>query len=81
MARSVQLSEQAYATLTALKRKGESYSDVVLRMASERKDPKRLLRLVGRGRATGDEAFRRKMRDADAERWRILERRRGGAGS
>lgn len=45
MARSVHLSEDAYDLLTALKREGESYSDTVLRLAAERKDPRQLLEL------------------------------------
>lgn len=39
MGRLVDLSEEAYALLTALKREEESYSDVVQRLAAERKDP------------------------------------------
>ena len=38
MPRTVQLSDDAYATLAALKRPGESFSDTVKRLASERKD-------------------------------------------
>lgn len=38
MPRTVQLSDDAYATLTALKRSGESFSDTVKRLAAERKD-------------------------------------------
>jgi predicted nucleic acid-binding protein/predicted CopG family antitoxin len=45
MARSVHLSEDAYDTLTALKGEDESYSDVVLRLAGERRDPTALLDL------------------------------------
>lgn len=45
MARSVHLSEDAYDLLTALKEEGESYSDAVLRIAAERRDPRQLLEL------------------------------------
>ena len=44
MARVVQLSDEAYARLTAQKAGGESYSDVVLRL-SGKKDP---MKFVGR---------------------------------
>ncbi|PSG97541.1 hypothetical protein BRD56_04910 [Thermoplasmatales archaeon SW_10_69_26] len=45
MARSVHLSEDAYGLLTALKREDESYSDTVIRIAAERRDPRKLLEL------------------------------------
>ena len=45
MARNVALSEKAYRTLSILKRKKESFSDVVLRVAREEKAP--LSRFVG----------------------------------
>lgn len=45
MARSVHLSDEAYDVLTALKREGESYSDAVLRITAERRDPRQLLDL------------------------------------
>lgn len=45
MPRSVQLSDEAYATLRALKQEGESFSDVVKRLARERKNPRALLEL------------------------------------
>lgn len=44
MAKTVQLSDQAYARLSAEKGDRESYSDVVLRLTGE-KDP---MRFVGR---------------------------------
>ncbi|HEV8595949.1 MAG TPA: antitoxin VapB family protein [Thermoplasmata archaeon] len=44
MAKVVQLSDEAYARLTAKKEKRESYSDVVLRLMGE-KDP---MHFVGR---------------------------------
>lgn len=45
MPKQVQLSDAAYAALTALKRPDESFSDLALRLAWERKDPTALLRL------------------------------------
>ncbi|HLE97839.1 MAG TPA: antitoxin VapB family protein [Candidatus Thermoplasmatota archaeon] len=42
MARQVQLADEAYARLSALKRDGESFSDVVLRLTRPRKDPRGL---------------------------------------
>lgn len=40
MVRQVQLSDEAYARLAALKRGGDSFSDVVLRLTRARKDPR-----------------------------------------
>ena len=40
--RTIQLSDDAYATLAALKRAGESFSDEVKRIVAERKDPRAL---------------------------------------
>lgn len=39
MARSVQLSEKAYALLRRLKEEGESFSDVVVRLGLRGHDP------------------------------------------
>ena len=50
MAKVVQLSDEAYAQLSAKKEKRESYSDVILRLTGE-KDP---LRFVGRLRIRED---------------------------
>ncbi|MBI4417017.1 MAG: hypothetical protein HY557_08540 [Euryarchaeota archaeon] len=50
MAKTVQLSDEAYARLTSKKGERESYSDVILRMTGE-KDP---LRFVGRLRIRED---------------------------
>ena len=40
MARQVQLADEAYARLAALRKSGESFSDVVLRLTRPRKDPR-----------------------------------------
>lgn len=45
MPKTVQLSDAAYSTLAALKSPRESFSDTVLRLATERKDPTLLLKL------------------------------------
>lgn len=74
MARSVHLSEDAYATLTALKGDNESYSDVVLRLAGDRRDPRALLDLpplrdgfdLAEVRETAREADREKLRSTGA---------------
>jgi predicted CopG family antitoxin len=47
MPKTVQLSDDAYATLAALKAPGESFSETVLRLVGERKDPTLLLKLGG----------------------------------
>jgi predicted CopG family antitoxin len=51
MTRQVQLSEDAYARLAALKRPGESFSDVVLRVAPKPD----LVEVLGRLRRTPGE--------------------------
>lgn len=72
MAKSVQLSDEAYATLASLKREGESFSDVVRRLARARKEPTALLRLPGT-RADFDDA-REAMRRADQRKARAQRR-------
>ena len=74
MPKTVQLSEDAYATLAALKRPGESFSDTVKRLAASQKDPRALLQLRKVKRVPGydHEALRR--RSADADRRRLSER-------
>ena len=72
MPKTVQLSEDAYGTLAALKRPGESFSDTVLRLAAARKDPRALKRLVGRGWSVAGldyETYRRRAAQAEAERF------------
>lgn len=70
MAKTVQLSEEAYATLAALKRAGESFSDVVRRLAAERKDP-RALKNLGGLRPDFEEILE-KMRQADIRKMKRL---------
>lgn len=72
MPRTVQLSEEAYSTLAAIKRPGESFSDVVLRTIRSRKDVRALSRLSPRIPGWDTEKVREKMRRADLERLRQL---------
>ena len=71
MAKTVALSKQAYATLATIKRKDESFSDVVLRLAGDPKPtPSRYL-----GLWRGDEEIERiyatilKQRHETQARW------------
>lgn len=72
VAKTVQLSEDAYAGLAAAKQAGESFSDTVRRLLCERRDPHRLLGLRPRPDFDLDDV-RARMAAAD------LERLRGGA--
>lgn len=47
MANTVQLSSASYNLLRSLKQPGESFSDVVMRLATARKNPRALKRLSG----------------------------------
>lgn len=53
--KSVSLSEDAYAALAALKREGESFSDVVLRLARGRRS---LLEFAGDWKGIPDDQMR-----------------------
>lgn len=76
MPRTVQLSDEAYATLAALKRAGESFSDTVKRLAAAQKDPRalRALRALPRVKGYNYEALHRASAEADRKR---LEKRLG----
>lgn len=65
MAHRVDLSEGAYRMLTALKEEGESYSDVVERLASSRQNLAALKDLSGPREDLDLEAIRAKMDAAD----------------
>ncbi len=68
MAKTVQLSDEAYARLTAEKGDLESYSDVVLRLTGE-KDP---MRFVGRLKIREDfDEIMATMRRAEARSRRL----------
>ena len=70
MPRTVQLSEEAYATLAALKRQGESFSDTVKRLAAAQKDPYALrgLRALPRVRGYDYEKLHRASAAVDRRR-------------
>ena len=71
MARVVQLSDDAYARLTAKKGERESYSDVVLRLTGERNP----MGFIGRLRIRGDfDEIMDAMRRADVPGRRRLRR-------
>lgn len=78
MARSVSLSDEAFAVLRRSKREGESDSDVVLRLAREasrkEKDPMAFIRNPPKADLTPEEfdEFREKMRAADIKKARDL---------
>lgn len=72
MAHSVHLSNDAYRLLTALKDEGESYSDVVERLASSRRNLGALKELSGPREDVDLEAIRAKMDAADKRRMEEL---------
>lgn len=72
MAHSVHLSDEAYGLLTALKEEGESYSDVVKRLASSRRDLSALRELSGPREGFDLDTIRGKMADADRDRFEEL---------
>ena len=74
MARTVQLSEDAYASLAALKVGNESFSDVVRRLVASRKDPRRLLDLAPVREDFDLARLREGLARADAEKLRRLAR-------
>ncbi|MBI4416512.1 MAG: antitoxin VapB family protein [Euryarchaeota archaeon] len=79
MPKQVQLSDDAYATLTALKLPGESFSDVVRRLAAK-KDVKALRQLGPRIPGWDDARFHRKAAQADRRRLQRLLGERGRRG-
>lgn len=76
MTKQVQLRDDVYALLKARRRRGESFSDVVQRLAKPKGDP---FSIVGQRRIEpGYEAFLREARDAERKSWSRLQRRRRG---
>ena len=71
MPKQVQLSDEAYATLAALKKPAESFSDAVRRLAAAGKDLNALRELGPRLPGWDDAAMHRKGAEADR---RALER-------
>lgn len=74
MPKTVQLSEEAYATLAALKRPGESFSDTVKRLAAAQKDPYALRRLRALPRVKGYDYERLHRASAAVDRARLQKR-------
>ncbi len=71
MPKTVQLSEDAYATLAALKRPGESFSDTVKRLAASQKDPRALRALRSLPRVKGFDAAKLHRMSAEVDRKRL----------
>ena len=79
MPKQVQLSNDAYTTLTALKAPGESFSEVVRRLAAK-KDLKALRQLGPRIPGWDDARLHREGAEADRKRLRRLLGERGRRG-
>jgi len=66
MTKVISLSEEAYKVLKGLKRRGESFSDVVVRIAKTT-EPKPLLEFAGEWEGDDiDEVFEKVLRDREA---------------
>lgn len=74
MPKTVQLSEEAYATLAALKRPGESFSDTVKRLAASQKDPYALRALRSLPRVKGYDYGKLHRASAETDRKRLEKR-------
>ena len=66
--KTVQYSDDAYAALAALKRPAESFSDLALRLARERKDPTAMFRLSGLRPGFDPDSLRERSRKIDVAR-------------
>ena len=65
MARTITVSEEAFEALRRLKREGESYSQLILRLAGrEEERRRRLLSLAGAWRDLDKEEAKRLLREA-----------------
>jgi len=65
MARTITVSEEAFEALRRLKREGESYSQLILRLAGrEEERRRRLLSLAGAWRDLDEEEAKRLLREA-----------------
>ena len=74
MPKQVQLSDDAYKTLAALKQPAESFSDTVRRLAAAGKDLRLLRRLGPRMPGWDDSEVHRKGAEADRKRFERLMR-------
>lgn len=72
MPHPVQLSNKAYENLTLFRESGESYSDAINRLITERKDPLGLMRLSEIEREPGWDEMMRKMNDADIAKAKLM---------
>ena len=73
MTKVISLSEKAYETLKSMKKAGESFSDVVLRVAKEKKK-KSLLEFSGTWEGNdADEILAQLMKDREQSRSRQVE--------
>ena len=73
MTKVISLSEKAYETLKAMKKSGESFSDVVLRVAKEKKK-KSLLEFSGTWVGNdADEVLAQLMKDREQSRSRQVD--------
>lgn len=72
MAKTVQLSDEAYESLRLLKQEGESFSDVVNRIVRSLKDPRKLLELSPPAPEIDWDELDERMRSADRLRARSL---------
>ncbi len=67
MARTITVSEEAYQALRRLKREGESFSQLILRLVREAERRRRLTSLAGAWSDVGEEEARRMLEEARRE--------------
>jgi predicted CopG family antitoxin len=73
MTKVISLSEKAYTTLKGMKKSGESFSDVVLRVAGER-NKKSILEFAGTWKGNDiDEVFSIVLKDREQAKSREIE--------
>ena len=73
MTKVISLSDEAYETLKELKRSGESFSDVVIRVASKEKK-KSILEFAGTWKGNDiDEVFAQVLKDREKSKSRDFE--------
>jgi len=67
VARTITVSEEAYQALRRLKREGESFSQLILRLVREAERRRRLSSLAGAWGDVGEEEARRMLEEARRE--------------